>query len=398
MVKWSKVNMETITWGFASRVSRVYLSFWIVFGALLSVGGCTNKGFIKPRSQVIEEAKSNGVAVPSIAEERELFFADEELQRKRLMTLIQVRSSMGFRDANYRLGAGDEIEVNVFDVPELNVTARIRQSGFVALPLVGAVKAAGLTESELHEELTGRLSTYVRDPQVNVFISQFGSQKVAVMGAVRTPGTYSLKKGANSILELISEAGGVNDKAGNFINFIPSELSGVGGGNDIEGRARLALVASEGVQAKNGGIQIYLDQILGTSGGIPLEIPVHGGDMVIVPEAGKIMVEGEVDRSGSYDLNQQTTLLSALASAGGITYSAKTDEVEIIREVSAEKKARLVLDLAKIANGEERDVRLKNGDIVQVPSDSGRRMTRDTFEGLSRIINFGIGGSVRVGP
>ncbi len=120
--------------------------------------------------------------------------------------------------------------------------------------------------------------------------------------------------------------------------------------------------------------------------------------MVIVPEAGKVMVEGEVERSGSYDLSQQTTLLSALASAGGISYAAKVDEVEIIREVGADKKAHLVLDLGRIANGEEKDVRLKNGDIVQVPTDSGRRMTRDTYEGISRIINFGIGGSVRVGP
>ena len=120
--------------------------------------------------------------------------------------------------------------------------------------------------------------------------------------------------------------------------------------------------------------------------------------MVLVPEAGKIMVEGEVQKGGSYDLNPQTTLLSALAAAGGITYGAKVDEVEVVRDLSLTRKAHLVLDLGKIASGEEKDVRLRNGDIVRVPSDSGRRLTQDTFEGFAKLINFGVGGTFSVGP
>jgi protein involved in polysaccharide export with SLBB domain len=149
---------------------------------------------------------------------------------------------------------------------------------------------------------------------------------------------------------------------------------------------------------RDSGIEIYLDEVMGTSGGIPVEIPVRGGDMVIIPESGKVNVEGEVSKPGTYDLPQQMTLLSALAASGGITYSAKVDEVEVIRDVGGSEKARLVVDITKIGTGEERDVRLRNGDIVRIPSDGGRRLTQDTFDGLSRIINVGVGGSFNLAP
>jgi protein involved in polysaccharide export with SLBB domain len=119
--------------------------------------------------------------------------------------------------------------------------------------------------------------------------------------------------------------------------------------------------------------------------------------MIIIPEGGKIMVEGEVMRPGSIDLTRRMSMLSALAASGGITYGAKVSEVEVIREIDG-RKVHLVLDLEKLASGEQEDVMLKNGDIVRIPSDSGRRLTQDTFEGLTRIINFGVGGTYNMAP
>jgi polysaccharide export outer membrane protein len=380
---------------FLSRAMVLMLSFV----ALLVSTGCNQKVYTKPRSQVVEEAASNGVSLPTPEEDAARFFEEEESQRERLLALLKDRSTGSMRDSNYRIGAGDEIELNVFDVTELNLTTKVRQSGYLTLPLIGAVYALGKTDTELHAELTERLSDYVKNPQVNLFVSQFGSQKVAVMGAVRNPGTYSLKKGANSILELLSEAGGINDKAGNIINFIPAEFSGVAVENDVEARARLSLAASDPLhQARAGGLQIYIDQVLGTTGSIPLEVPVRGGDMIIIPDAGKVTVQGEVQKTGMVELTAQTTLLGALAAAGGITSSAKYDEVEIVRSIGGDEKTHLVLDLSQIASGEIKDLRLRSGDIVIVPSHSGRRMRQDTFDSISKIINFGIGGTVSVLP
>jgi polysaccharide export outer membrane protein len=372
------------------------LSFLLLLGVCHSILGCSTRGFMKPRSDVIQEAQSDGLAVSSVEEDRQAFFEADALQQEQMIALVKHRASSSIRDSNYRLGPGDEIEINVFDVPELNVTARIRDSGFVSLPLVGAVRAAGLIESEFHQELKNRLSNYVKNPEITVFVSLYGSQKVAVMGAVQKPGTYPLKKGDNSIIELLSEAGGVNDRAGNLLTFIPTEVSGLGAANDVETRARLALASDRIVASSNAGIQLYLDQILGTNGTIPLEIPIRGGDMIVVPEAGQVNVDGEVQKPGSYELGQRMTLLGALAAAGGITYGAKVDEVEVVREIAPDRKVHLVVNLEKVARGEDRDVRIRNGDIVLVPSDSGRRMRQDTFESISKVFNFGVGGSVNL--
>ncbi|MCB0340326.1 MAG: hypothetical protein KDD53_12015, partial [Bdellovibrionales bacterium] len=105
----------------------------------------------------------------------------------------------------------------------------------------------------------------------------------------------------------------------------------------------------------------------------------------------------EVYKRGSYELGRNMSLLGALAAAGGITYGAKVDEVEIVRELDDGRRARLLVDLSLIAQGEQDDVRLRDGDIVIVPSDRGRRMTQDTFDGISRVINVGVGSSYNIG-
>lgn len=366
----------------------------VVSSACIFLTSCSTKGFIKPRSEILAQGKNSEEVVQVIKDEEENFYTPEKNQEARLLDLLKQRSVSATHDANYIIGPADEIELNVFDVPELNVTAKVRQSGFISLPLVGAIKAAGLNETELAKELSTRLASFVKNPQINTFISHYGSQRVAVMGAVQKPGTYSLTKGANSILEVIGEAGGPTDKAGSYINFIPAELSGISASSDMETRARMSLASYQSTDLKNNGIEIPIDKVMGLSGGIPLEIPIRGGDMIIIGESGQIMVEGEVGKPGSFDLGKRMTVLGALAASGGITYAAKIDEVEIIRDVGPEKKGRVVINLEKIARGEVSDIRLKNGDIVRVPSHSGRYVTQSTMEALSRVINVGVGGSV----
>lgn len=366
-------------------------------GLLIGIlSGCATKAITKPRSAIISDLQAKGIEVPSLEEEKAWFFAQEQTQKDRVFQLIEKRAAGPIRDDQYRIGPGDKLEINVFDVEELNVEVRVRQSGFISLPLVGAVMAGGMTESEFQEELQKRLSAYVRNPQVNVYIGSYGSQQVAVIGAVYKPGTYSLKKGTNSILELISMAGGLTEKAGSYVNFIPTEITGVTANTEVEAKAKLSLASTSTSAGSDTGIELWLDQVLGTGGGIPLEIPVQGGDMIIIPEAGKINVEGELEKTGSVELGKNMTLLGALAAAGGITYSANIEEVEIVRDFGAERPGRLVVDLTKVAGGDEKDVRLRNGDLVRIPSATGRRLSQDTFNTITQIINFGIGGSVNL--
>lgn len=314
--------------------------------------------------------------VPSIREERRLFYSDSAKSKTRLTKLLRARARSQGSNPGYIIGAGDEVELNVFDIEELNTSAKVRESGFISLPLIGAVRALGSTESDLQEHIRSRLKQFVKDPQVFVSVSNYDSQKISVLGAVKSPGSYSLSKSENNILEALSLAGGLTERAGSYVNFVPSE-----GGRSNSNKA----------------IEVALQDLLGTSGDIPIQIPILSGDMIIVPEAGQVMVEGEVEKRGAYDLAGRTTLLGALASAGGITYGAKVDEVEVIRQ-QGNAKRRLIVNLEQILSGEVEDVPLRNGDLIRVPSHSGRRMRQDTFEGITRIINFGVGGTVNMAP
>lgn len=108
------------------------------------------------------------------------------------------------------------------------------------------------------------------------------------------------------------------------------------------------------------------------------------------------MVEGEVEKPGSYEVIRQMSLIGALASSGGIRRSAKLDEVELVRTLTGGERVHLIIDLTRVAAGEDRDFTLRNGDIIRVPSDAGKRFSEDTFEGITKIINFGVGGSVNL--
>lgn len=375
------------------KLTFLFLTLFII------ASSCATRPKLESRSEVIKSAKRKGRDILTIEEERSQFYNHIKTQEKRLIGLLKARANPSFESENYKFGAGDEIEIYVFDVPELNTTVRVRDSGFITLPLVGAVQAKDKTEKTLTESIKARLKSFVRQPEVSLFVSSYASQKVAVIGSVDKPGSYPIKKGNNSLAEFLSIAGGISDKAGNFINFIPAEvlLTQLGGNEDLSDPAVKARLSFQAKNTKTLGrhvIEVDVARVLGTDGRIPLDIPLKGGDMIIVPEAGGIAVEGEVVRPGAYDLKKGMTLVGGLAAGGGIGYSAQVDEVELIRKINPQQTLRLVLDLTKVASGEQDDVLLRNGDIIRVPSHSGKRISQDTFESISRLVNVGFGGTL----
>lgn len=135
------------------------------------------------------------------------------------------------------------------------------------------------------------------------------------------------------------------------------------------------------------GVEIDLEQLIGQVNQPPLLIPMLAGDTVVVPEVGMVEVDGEVNKPGSYKLASRTSVLGAIAAAAGFTYSANVHAVEVIREVGGGKKAAITLDLEEIGLRGARDVRLRNGDLVRVPSEPGRFFGRQVVETLNGIFN-----------
>ena len=115
-------------------------------------------------------------------------------------------------DRDYKIGPEDVLDISVWKNPELSRTVPVRPDGKISLPLVNDIQAAGLSPSRLREELTQRLSEYVPSPEVAVIVREVHSAKVAVVGAVRTPGRYDVRSPA-TVLEIIALAQGFTDFA-----------------------------------------------------------------------------------------------------------------------------------------------------------------------------------------
>ncbi len=128
--------------------------------------------------------------------------------------------TVSVRDANsvdlakeYLIGPEDLLDVLVWkNCPDLCRTVPVRPDGKVSLPLVNDIQAAGLSPTDLRDQLTQRLSEYVQSPEVSVIVREVHSVKVAVVGAVKMPGHYELKSPA-TVLDLIARAQGLTEFA-----------------------------------------------------------------------------------------------------------------------------------------------------------------------------------------
>lgn len=157
------------------------------------------------------------------------------------------------------LGAGDVIEVRVYQEKELSGLYRLGPDGRFGFPLVGEVEAAGLTPGQLADVLVTRLRDgYLRDPQVSVFLKESNSKKVFVLGEVVRPGTFTYQE-PMSVVQAITLAGGLKTLAA---------------GN----RVVLTRVV-EGVE------QQYVVPFDDISSGRAPNVPLQPGDILYVPES-----------------------------------------------------------------------------------------------------------------
>lgn len=289
---------------------------------------------------------------------------------ERLQRLARERAHVRPSDA-YKLGPGDLVEINVFDLPEMNRKVRVGQSGYVQLPLIGAVRARGKSESELGWEIARRLKRdYLHNPQVDVFVEEYKSQQVAVTGAVDKPGLYPLTRERYTILDMVSEAGGLTKDAGSVIEFIPA-------GAAKSNRAFAVASASDSIAVGTGSsevlaaadaISIEVNDLLRGGSDAELNVAVGAGDVIFVPEAGSFTIEGWVDKPGTYPLTRNTTVLAAISSGGGPLLPARLGSVVILRKDGTEEREAIPVNLHAVRDGRTPDVQLRSGDIVRVPS------------------------------
>lgn len=276
----------------------------------------------------------------------------------------------------YRIGPHDLLEISVFEAPELNRSVRVTGGGEIHLPLLGPVRATGLSEEELArvlEELLRR--RYMKDPHVGVFVREMESHPVAVFGAVENPGVYQIR-GTRTLIEVLSLAGGLAEDAGDTVLVIragPGVVSGEEGNGEAES------------PADAGTVRIDLKELL-ESGEKWLNVPVHPGDVVKVTRAGIVYVVGDVHKPGGFLLrgNENISVLQAIALAEGLTATSAKGRTLIICTAADGRREEMPLDLGRILKGKDPDPLLEPNDILFVPNSTAKTAA---LRGLEAVVH-----------
>lgn len=290
----------------------------------------------------------------------------------------------------YRIGPEDVLDINVFEAQELNREVRVSANGEISLPLLGSVRAAGLTPRELEfvlQELLHR--TYMKDPHVSVFVHEMQSHPVSVMGAVRRPGVFQIR-GSKTLLEVLSLAEGLADDAGETVIILrgaalsqdsdpatdhPALADRPPSGPQNGGEPQSVSPALNGSPSSpENAVQVNLKDLLEStnSGNNPM---VHPGDIVKVTRAGVVYVIGEVRKPGGFALksNESISVVQALALSEGLTHTAAKGNARIIRtDPQSGERKETQIDLGKILAGKAPDPMLESKDIVFVPNSAAK--------------------------
>lgn len=307
----------------------------------------------------------------------------------RIQELWRERSQNGV-PADFPVGPGDVLEIDVPGLEELDEReVRIAADGTIRLPLLGVVPVAGLTQRELSDELNRRLEESVMyDPSVIVFVKEYRSRIVSVIGAVAKPGFYSLSSESETLLDVIAQAGGRTDRAAQRIYLIPFPAA-------LEGDAPSAATPAIGPGAGPDEIRerdpIVLDvsQLSNGRDLANLNLPVRPGDIITIPEKGKVLVKGWVRSPGGYEVSSDLSVLGAISAAGGPRFAADTGDVTLVRV--DEKLGSLVyrFDLEKLQKGEQLDISIQSGDVLDVSHSTMRWTAWGLYDLTLRMFNFG---------
>ena len=255
-------------------------------------------------------------------------------------------------DPAVRLGAGDLVEVSVYNVPELNTKLRISTKGEIYLPLINEVHIAGLTIEEAEAVIERRLDRdgFVKSPHVQIFVQEYNSEGASVLGEVTKPGIYPIL-GEQKLFSLISAAGGLTDHAGKSITVTHRD------------QGPITVPISHNIEDHPES-----------------DITVLPGDMVTVRRADIVYVVGEVNRPSGFLMDSgHISVLQAIALAGGTNSTAKLNGARIVRK-GPSGLIIVPVQLKKLMEAKISDLPMEAEDILFVPTSARRLMQARTAE------------------
>jgi polysaccharide biosynthesis/export protein len=288
--------------------------------------------------------------------------------------------------SDYVIGAGDLINVQVFDVPEMSRELRVSQTGTIGIPLVPVrLQVAGLNEIQTERKITEVLEAkgLISHPEVSVTVKEKKSRPITIVGAVAHPMVYEADRQV-TLIDVLAQAGGITPDAADHVIVTRPERDTTQDASQPDATQETTQGTTAAEKSAEppqipppltNTITVNLSQIL-EAGDMVNNVVIQPGDVVTVPHAGIVYVLGAVSKPGGYTVTNDRAQLSALkilSLAGGLDRTAKSDHAVIVRKDATGQQHEVEVDLKKVMKFEAEDVPLRASDILYVPRSVGKQ-------------------------
>ena len=268
--------------------------------------------------------------------------------------------------SDYMLGSGDLLQVEVFGVKELEAKVRVSSRGYITLPLLNQVQVKGLSAREAEVRIENLYKAkYIKNPHVSVFVKEHFSQRITLVGQVKSPGTYDYPTKLK-LLDVLALAGGLADKAGRSVH-----VRRIG-------------------ETHNDGKSFLVDlDLLIKKGKTELNIEINGSDVIFVPEAGVFFADGALRNPGIYNIKRDMILQEAVLIAGGFAPYADKNILTLVRQ--HENGQREIIELDMENDPQSKQLHIQDRDVIIAKDSAWGKLTSGSGIniGIPGIIGFG---------
>lgn len=254
------------------------------------------------------------------------------------------------------IGTGDLLKLSILGAPESDQEVRVAADGNISVHFLGRVQVAGLTVEQAEAEITKKLvdGGFFTNPQVSVFVKEYPTEGVSVLGEVKNPGVYPVI-GSRRLFDVLSLAGGTTEKAGNLVS-----------------------LSHRNSPQQPITLRLSNDPVLGATSNVEI-LP---GDTVMVPKAGIVYVEGDVRKpTGVLMTDGKMTVLQAISLAEGTGPNAALNKAVLIRN-TADGRKEIPLALKKMLSAKASDMTLQAEDIIFVPDSAAQSAAKRSMEAI----------------
>lgn len=334
---------------------------------------------VQAQQQPVIAPPQTSTAQPQQQQSHQTAPAQNSAQQIQTNTPLQAVSSASssVTDGRYRIGPGDVLELRVLRAPELSREAiRVDQNGMIRIPMIDYdVPASCRTENELAQQIATIYLRYKRNPHVDVFVKEYQSKPVAIIGAVSQPGRFQMQRKMH-LLELLAYVNGPTEHAGRTVNVIHA---------GVIDQCETGAVNQQAEDTQSFAAYKLSDLMRGDPAANPI---VNPGDIITVPEAEQAFVVGNVARPTSIPLREPVTVTRAIAMAGGTLRDTRTDHIRIVRQLpGSTQKTELIVDLRAINHQRAEDIVLQANDIVEVQESGSKSFLRSLLGTIAPAVS-----------